>query len=364
MSWQISRYRAGDLVRIRSKAEILATLDETGSVDGMPFMPEMSQYCGRIVPVAAVAHKTCDTAHRTHKNRRLDSTVHLAGLRCDGSAHGGCEAACNLFWNDAWLEPASGDDSPPPVATPSAEGPDTSRLTAACRLAPVPGSSDHEPTYSCQATKLFEATRELQWWNPRQYALDITTGNFSLAHVLRAMFLAALRRLIDISPVGYRALKALHRRAHQLLMKRDVPDLLGTVPPKSPTPTARLNFQPGERVRVKSKAEIEATLDALGRNRGMRFDVEMARYCGQTATVKSSVTRIIDEQTGKMRLMKEPCIILAGVVCMAEYSECRLMCPRAIPSYWREIWLERVGVNAPAALPSFDEARAAVSSLA
>ena len=78
----------------------------------------------------------------------------------------------------------------------------------------------------------------------------------------------------------------------------------------------------------------------------------MARYCGQTATVKSAVTRILDEQTGKMRLMKEPCIILSGVVCLAEYSECRLMCPRAIPSYWREIWLERVAVNAEAGLPS------------
>jgi len=43
-----------------------------------------------------------------------------------------------------------------------------------------------------------------------------------------------------------------------------------------------------------------------------------------------------------MRLMKEPCIILEGVVCNAEYAQCRLNCPRAIYSYWRELWLERV----------------------
>jgi hypothetical protein len=40
--------------------------------------------------------------------------------------------------------------------------------------------------------------------------------------------------------------------------------------------------------------------------------------------------------------MKQPCIILEGAVCQGEYAACRLNCPRAIPSYWREIWLERV----------------------
>jgi hypothetical protein len=37
------------------------------------------------------------------------------------------------------------------------------------------------------------------------------------------------------------------------------------------------------------------------------------------------------------------------VVCNGEYAGCRLNCPRAIPAYWREIWLERVEVQQPAA---------------
>jgi hypothetical protein len=40
--------------------------------------------------------------------------------------------------------------------------------------------------------------------------------------------------------------------------------------------------------------------------------------------------------------MKQPCIMLEGVVCNAEYASGRLNCPREIPSYWRELWLERV----------------------
>ena len=56
----------------------------------------------------------------------------------------------------------------------------------------------------------------------------------------------------------------------------------------------------------------------------------------------SRVSRILDERTGKLIKMKTDSIILEGVYCQARYSNCRMFCPRAIYSYWREIWLERV----------------------
>ena len=37
--------------------------------------------------------------------------------------------------------------------------------------------------------------------------------------------------------------------------------------------------------------------------------------------------------------------MLEGVVCNSEYATGRLNCPRAFPSYWREIWLERVAAE-------------------
>src|SRR5215216_4982486 len=89
--------RAGDVVRVRSREEILATLDANGRLDGQPFMPEMLQFAGRELPVSKIAHKTCDTINRPSTGmRRLDNTVHLVGARCDGSAHGGCQAGCLL----------------------------------------------------------------------------------------------------------------------------------------------------------------------------------------------------------------------------------------------------------------------------
>ena len=42
---------AGDWVEVRSKEEILATLDEHGRLEGLPFMPQMfdhSPHAGRV----------------------------------------------------------------------------------------------------------------------------------------------------------------------------------------------------------------------------------------------------------------------------------------------------------------------------
>src|SRR5689334_2093498 len=93
---------AGDWVQVKSREEILATLDERGRLDALPFMPEMLQFCGKRFRVYKSAHKTCDTIE-TYKGRRMASAVHLEGLRCDGEAHGGCQAQCLLFWKEAWL---------------------------------------------------------------------------------------------------------------------------------------------------------------------------------------------------------------------------------------------------------------------
>lgn len=39
--------RADDWVEVKSPAAITQTLDEDGSLDGLPFMPEMAAMCGQ-----------------------------------------------------------------------------------------------------------------------------------------------------------------------------------------------------------------------------------------------------------------------------------------------------------------------------
>ena len=60
MSPEAPSLRVGDLVEIRPAAEILATLDADGSVENVPFMPEMLPFVGKRFRVAQRAEKICD----------------------------------------------------------------------------------------------------------------------------------------------------------------------------------------------------------------------------------------------------------------------------------------------------------------
>ena len=98
----------GEWVEVRSREEILATLDKNGRLEELPFMPQMFQYCGRRLQVIARAHKTCDVI--AGEGRRLSEAIHL-DTRCDGEAFGGCQASCLLFWKQAWVKKVSTDQN-------------------------------------------------------------------------------------------------------------------------------------------------------------------------------------------------------------------------------------------------------------
>lgn len=331
---QVLGLSVGDWVEVRTVEEILATLDQNGELDGTPFMPEMLQFTGSRFPVYKLAHKTCDTATRTG-GRSLTHTVHLQ-TRCDGSGHGGCQAGCLIFWKEAWLKRAPADPaSRSPVAvgskTPAtANGPVTLvQLAQLERAASRPDPNDpNSPIYSCQATKVPTFTKPLPWWDVRQYFRDVTSGNTSLK---KASFV-----------IGRAVVNAIQRKRGG----RGFPSF--PVPTKTKTPRERLDLQPGELVQVKSKEEIADTLDTNYRNRGLFFDVELIRWCGGTYRVKTRVEQIINEQTGKMMRLPNDCIILESVACASECSRNRLLCPREIHHYWREIWLRRVPAPAGA----------------
>jgi hypothetical protein len=339
--WQLPKLACGDRVRVRSKEQILATLDADGAVDGMPFMPEMFQFCGRELTVAAVAHKTCDTANRTG-GRKLDRTVHLAESRCDGRAHGGCDADCNLFWKEVWLERIDGAGRITP-SRPHPSGPGSGRCTETrvMQCARADGSEEGGVRYRCQATQLFAASRPLAWWNIRQYVLDVRTGNARAPEVLRVLWLAFVYHLRAL-PLGYRLWCAFYEWMHHKLTGRAGPFFAGTIKTGEPTPADALDLVPGEEVCVKSAAEIAATLNTNNKNRGIWFGPEQVPYCGGTFKVRRRVAQIIDERTGEMIPMKTPCITLENALCRGHYSTGRMFCPRLITPYWRELWLERV----------------------
>ncbi len=103
--------RRGDVIEVKSATEILATLDEEGALEGLPFMTMMLRYCGHRFVVDKRAEKICDTI-KTYGSRRIRNTVLLKDLRCDGSGHDGCQAECRLFWKESWLRRISPREPP------------------------------------------------------------------------------------------------------------------------------------------------------------------------------------------------------------------------------------------------------------
>lgn len=321
------RYRVGQLVEVRSAEEIMATLDENGELDALPFMPEMLQYCGQRLRVGKVANKVCDTMQRSGM-RKMDDAVHLLNVRCDGSQHSGCQAACLIYWKNAWIRPVEGAADVAVPADPEVER----KVFVELKHVSVRKNDEGEDVYRCQATEILRAApRVLPLLEVDQYLTDLRSGNVGFLSFLRA-FLVGLFNRYQVASSKYLP-KWLRIRGGLTwgFLRGGVRE--------GKTPTGQLDLQVGELVRVKSKEEILKTLNADLLNRGLGFDVEMSRFCGKTARVLRRIDTIVDENTGRMLHMKNPCIVLENVVCEGVFSA---NCPRAITAYWRELWLERV----------------------
>lgn len=348
--------RAGDWVEVRSKEEILRSLDRNGRLEELPFMPQMFKYCGQRFRVYKSAHKTCDTVNPL-ASRRLANSVHLE-VRCDGKEYGGCQAACLIFWKESWLKPVEDKVSSVQSLAEKSER-EVGVKEVVCSEADVSRSTcvrdqqGDDIRYTCQATQLPDFTTPLSPWDIRQYIADYTSGNVSLRAILSGFCYISYYHLTLAKRWGRsgRPARWLYDRFQALVGGVPYPRMRGTLPPGEFGPVDTLDLQPGELVRVKSYEEILATLSGW-KNRGMFFDAELVPYCGGVYRVQARVTKFINEKTGVMSTMKTPAVILEGVWCKSRYSNCRMFCPRSIYSWWREIWLERVseipsGTNFP-----------------
>src|SRR6185295_16238569 len=104
------------------------------------------------------------------QSRRLPDSVHLEGLRCDGSAHAGCQAGCLLFWKEAWLKPVESVGRATELTSPSASNPSrgcTEDEVLRGTIATEQPAGMEEPVYVCQATQVAAATTPIHWWEPR-----------------------------------------------------------------------------------------------------------------------------------------------------------------------------------------------------
>ncbi len=321
------QFRVGDLVEVRSADEILLSLDDRGALDHLPFMPEMLRFCGQRFTVVKRAEKACTAADGTV--RQVQGAVHLKGVRCDGSAHGGCEAGCLLYWKEEWLKPvvlqarrdlaARGDaNGSIPGALFGPWNTVDDLLDHATRHVKNDGSVQ---AFYCQATAIPEFGRVLPSWDVRQYVRDVRSGNVKLIDLLRGL----------IAGSGAKIRFSLYEKRKPQ-------------PPAVRTPSQNLAFEPGDLVEIRPIEEIEATLDGKGRNRGLSFTPEMRELCGRRFRVSRRIHQIIDERTGQMVRLAGGCLILEGAICRGDWHR---FCPRMAHLFWRDIWLRGVHAQAP-----------------
>jgi hypothetical protein len=94
--------RAGDLVRVKTLAEIRQTLDFEGKHKQLLFAPAQADFCGQVLRVRNRVDKI--VLEGTQKQRELKDTVVLEGATCDGICHRMCPRQSLLFWRECWLE--------------------------------------------------------------------------------------------------------------------------------------------------------------------------------------------------------------------------------------------------------------------
>ncbi|MCC7086555.1 MAG: hypothetical protein IT427_16275 [Pirellulales bacterium] len=316
-------FRRGKWVQIRSEAEIRATLDADGNLEGLPFMPEQIKYCGRKFRI----YRRADRVYLDHHHFvvRLKNTVLLDDLRCDGSAHGGCQMKCTMFWKHDWLRPASAPTEgeqravPPTLISLTNHKKNGVPSTSLPLRAPTEGWSGEARSgeiFTCQATELARIGSRLSGWDPRQYLGDVLHGERSIGEAMTLM--------------GKQARNTL---------RRWFPGKKSQNPSRKPSKPAGapLNLQPGELVEVKSWEEIEETLNSDSRLRGLGFSPDMIPFCGKKFRVTSRVERMILEWTGELKQLRDT-VALDTVHC--DGSSCR-GCPRNCFFLWREDWLKR-----------------------
>lgn len=100
---KVASLKAGDLVRVRSREEIQATLNHWRQFKGCTFMPEMWAYCGTTQCVLKPMERFVD--ERDLRVKKSKGIVLLEGVMCQGTAEfGRCDRSCLFFWREEWLE--------------------------------------------------------------------------------------------------------------------------------------------------------------------------------------------------------------------------------------------------------------------
>jgi hypothetical protein len=96
----------GELVQVRSKEEIMATLNKDQRNRGLWFDPEMLPYCGGVYRVLRRVYRIIDEKTGKLIDMKYPCIV-LEGVVCQGDYHRLCPRAIYPYWRENWLKRVS-----------------------------------------------------------------------------------------------------------------------------------------------------------------------------------------------------------------------------------------------------------------
>jgi hypothetical protein len=300
----ISKWRRGNLVQIRPFEEIKKTLDDTGQLDGLPFMPEMLQYCGKRFKISNRTNYICVDEDQM---RGLEDTFILQGMYCDGAFHDGCQKSCTIFWKKAWLKP---------VSLHSGSSDLNKKLNDFKSTLKTFDEISHK--YICQSTQVVASS-------------CLLTPLRKIKFLIKEMF--SHNQRLDKFILNF--CRFIHYKLRKNSQKSYCRLLRGKA---EKSPRASLELKAGDWVEIKNIAEIVDTLDIYGKNHGLVFTSEMHHFCGKRYKVRQRLDKMISETTGQMVTLKDT-VLLDGVNC---FGTCKFGCSRHLFHYWREIWLIKI----------------------
>ena len=276
-------------------------------------MPEMLKYCGRVLPVTQRADATC-AGNGLSGAWRTRSTC--GTIRCDGSFHDGCQAACLMYWKEAWLERA--EDAVPAPTRAELERRASRRSSRRRWSRPraikrrrrdslsLPGDGDPErPPSRCACANRTVPARAAATGSGRRSS--------------RAWSIEAINQWQAFSRAGCRhgcrspaaaGIPFVHRKARRRARRRRAAS-------STCSPAISCGSRASERSSPRStRTTRTAACTSITRWRGT---------AGETRACRARVDRLIEESNGEMIEIKSDCILLEGVVCTADYH---LFCTR------------------------------------
>jgi hypothetical protein len=149
--------------------------------------------------------------------------------------------------------------------------------------------------------------------------------------------LGMLINLAITRPMHPRTKQKIKKRLNGLMLLLSGQARRRTAQPEAPTKVVPL--QAGDRVRVRSRPQIEATLDYWGELKGCGILDGMWQYCDTSQQVLKPLKRFLDEREFKMKRCRG-IVLLDGVTC--EGIDAFGRCDRSCYFFWRQEWLEKI----------------------